>query len=265
MDFHFPYSSEFSLPPSISGGPPSSPSNVGPTTFLSLPSAPLRLSSRLARTKTTATRDAGAATARGTRRRGRTAATPRRCGTRRRSPPRRRYGGRMRASSTPTAAAACARELHPTAAAEAHSIRTTTSSQYARSGEKTTAAALSYQESKMNYHRFRQRRCHQIQRYLDWKEVKVILRCSCNSNPISFSLIFTMSGTTIGETNPRAQNPHRSRPWWPPWPTRATSLSTPSGEVRLARGLSAPSGEVRLARGSPRARDPRTCSHVRAI
>jgi hypothetical protein len=53
------------------------------------------------------------------------------------------------------------------------------------------------------------------------------------------------------KTNPRAQNAHttRSRPSWPPWPTRATSLSTPSGEVRLARGLSAPSSEVRLARG----------------
>jgi hypothetical protein len=82
------------------------------------------------------------------------------------------------------------------------------------------------------------------------------------------------------KTNPRAQNAHttRSRPWWPPWPTRATSLSTRSGEVRLARGpsapsgevhlarrLSAPSGEVRFARGSPHARHPRTCPHARAI
>jgi hypothetical protein len=53
------------------------------------------------------------------------------------------------------------------------------------------------------------------------------------------------------QTNRRAQNPHttRSRPWWPPWPTKVTSLSTPSGKVRLARGLSTPSGEVGLARG----------------
>jgi hypothetical protein len=112
-----------------------------PPLFFPPPSAPLRLSSRLARTETAATRDVGAArslatTARRTCPRGRTAATPRRCGTRRRSPPRRRYGGRTRASSTPAVAAACARELHPAVAAEAHSIRTTTSSQYARSGEK---------------------------------------------------------------------------------------------------------------------------------
>jgi hypothetical protein len=144
MDLHFPYSSKFPLPPSIPGGPTSSPPNVGPTTFLFPPSAPLRLSSRLARTETAATRDVGAArslatTARRTCPRGRTAATPRRCGTRRRSPPRRRYGGRTRASSTPAVAAACARELHPAVAAEAHSIRTTTSSQYARSGEKRSS------------------------------------------------------------------------------------------------------------------------------
>jgi hypothetical protein len=45
----------------------------------------------------------------------------------------------------------------------------------------------------------------------------------------------------------------------------AAHLNAPSGEVRLARGLNAPSGEVRLARGPPRARHPRSCSHVRAF
>jgi hypothetical protein len=45
----------------------------------------------------------------------------------------------------------------------------------------------------------------------------------------------------------------------------ARGLNAPSGEVRLARGLNAPSGEVRLARGPPRARHPRSCSHVRAF
>jgi hypothetical protein len=43
---------------------------------------------------------------------------------------------------------------------------------------------------------------------------------------------------------------------WPPWPTKVTQLSAPSGEVRLARGLDAVSGEVRLARGLPRAPVP---------
>jgi hypothetical protein len=86
--------------------------------------------------------------------------------------------------------------------------------------------------------------------------------------------------------------------WWPPWPAAATRLNAPSGEVCLARGLNAPSGEVSLARelnttsgevrlvrglsaprarverpsgevclarGSPRARRPRSCTHVRAF
>jgi hypothetical protein len=34
MDLHFPYSSKFPLPPSILGGPPFPPPNVGPTIFL---------------------------------------------------------------------------------------------------------------------------------------------------------------------------------------------------------------------------------------
>jgi hypothetical protein len=48
---------------------------------------------------------------------------------------------------------------------------------------------------------------------------------------------------------PKSAHTTRSQPWWPPWPTRATRLSAPSGEVRPARGLRAASGEVRPARG----------------
>jgi hypothetical protein len=43
MDLHFPYSSKFPLPPSISGGPPFPPPNVGPTIFLFLPFSPSHL------------------------------------------------------------------------------------------------------------------------------------------------------------------------------------------------------------------------------
>jgi hypothetical protein len=54
-------------------------------------------------------------------------------------------------------------------------------------------------------------------------------------------------------------------PGGPLRPTKATQQSTPSGEVRLARGPDAPSGEARLARGLPRGRRPRSCSRMRAF
>jgi hypothetical protein len=119
----------------------------------------------------------------------------------------------------------------------------------------------------MNYRRFRQRRRHQIQRDLDWKEVKVILRYSCNSNPISFSLIFTtrwfdfvmapQTQSSRGEVAQRCRrsspcatrDQRRQRPAGPKlyriWkaPTRAgpTSRWRRTRMPRHARNLSSPS------------------------